>query len=482
MLQTPDIPSIPLPIWIMANNHFSCRELGDIATNMQTKLDEKNTFFRTLNPVLRIVHEGGSSQCGEDINSLAEIEPAMVLQLELTHGEYSLSLIPGTDTALIRVPTTVPGSVARHLADSLYQFFVPEQVLHALLLKSQSVQDPSIDDFLNAQPPGSVEQLEQQLARAAKPSPAYHLTFSLFSATGAPSSWEVQKALDIHVRPLIGAVAAIADIDVATQVQLYSSYSPSIKPVQEDNEFYIQQKDLTAFVNAAEWPLSPSIGLGPTLNFIVYVPNEDQIPLGIECSSSHGWLVPQWGAISILNPTLTSHTANGRHTLPLRLSEDNLRPAFDSFASQLVSLLGIPEFTGHHSLPLRLRAYKRFMGLALSSKASSGLASLARVAGRLQQIPIPKHVAQLVDTSLANITAFTAASKEARWNDAVEHAADAYVDSEKAFFDKSMVGQVYFPDEHKVAVYLPLLGPIGVPLLVGLLREVKRFVTMRKSS
>jgi phosphatidylinositol glycan class S len=39
-----------------------------------------------------------------------------------------------------------------------------------------------------------------------------------------------------------------------------------------------------------------------------------------------------------------------------------------------------------------------------------------------------------------------------------------------------MVGQVYFPDEHKVAVYLPLLGPIGVPLVLGLLKEVRRIV------
>jgi phosphatidylinositol glycan class S len=44
-----------------------------------------------------------------------------------------------------------------------------------------------------------------------------------------------------------------------------------------------------------------------------------------------------------------------------------------------------------------------------------------------------------------------------------------------------MVGQVYFPDEHKVAVYLPLLGPIGVPLVVGLMKEVKRLVAAWKA-
>ena len=43
---------------------------------------------------------------------------------------------------------------------------------------------------------------------------------------------------------------------------------------------------------------------------------------------------------------------------------------------------------------------------------------------------------------------------------------------------------MYFPDEHKIAVYLPLLGPIGVPLVMALLREVKNLVVefKRRSS
>jgi phosphatidylinositol glycan class S len=57
----------------------------------------------------------------------------------------------------------------------------------------------------------------------------------------------------------------------------------------------------------------------------------------------------------------------------------------------------------------------------------------------------------------------------------------AETEAERSFFEKSMVGQVYFPDEHKVAVYLPLLGPIGVPLVVGLMKELKRMAASRKA-
>ena len=62
----------------------------------------------------------------------------------------------------------------------------------------------------------------------------------------------------------------------------------------------------------------------------------------------------------------------------------------------------------------------------------------------------------------------------------MEHARIAEAEAERAFFEKSMVGQLYFPDEHKLAVYLPLLGPIAVPLLMGLLNELKAWKKRRR--
>lgn len=37
-----------------------------------------------------------------------------------------------------------------------------------------------------------------------------------------------------------------------------------------------------------------------------------------------------------------------------------------------------------------------------------------------------------------------------------------------------MVGLLYFPEEHKLAVLLPLWAPLALPMLVGLVREIKR--------
>lgn len=43
-----------------------------------------------------------------------------------------------------------------------------------------------------------------------------------------------------------------------------------------------------------------------------------------------------------------------------------------------------------------------------------------------------------------------------------------------------MLALLYFPDEHKYAVYTPLFGPVAVPLLVALLKEVRQWRRERK--
>jgi phosphatidylinositol glycan class S len=43
----------------------------------------------------------------------------------------------------------------------------------------------------------------------------------------------------------------------------------------------------------------------------------------------------------------------------------------------------------------------------------------------------------------------------------------------QVFFDKGILSMLYFPDDHKMAVYIPYFVPVLLPLLVGILREGK---------
>lgn len=60
--------------------------------------------------------------------------------------------------------------------------------------------------------------------------------------------------------------------------------------------------------------------------------------------------------------------------------------------------------------------------------------------------------------------------------------ADANEFSSRAFFNPGMLALLYFPPEHKYAVYVPLFGPITLPFLLVLLKEVRKWLQERRAS
>jgi hypothetical protein len=64
----------------------------------------------------------------------------------------------------------------------------------------------------------------------------------------------------------------------------------------------------------------------------------------------------------------------------------------------------------------------------------------------------------------------------------LQHSTFALEYAEKAFFDDKMGSMLYFPDEHKYAIYTPLFGPLALPLLMALLKELQGMVKGWKAS
>ncbi len=327
--------------------------------------------------------------------------------------------------------------------------------------------------------PELTARLASRASRALKYSPTYHITLSLFSPNAWPSSWDIEAAIAEYLAPLLRSASVISNFTVDTQTQLYASFSPSVQPPDYDagrGVWTLREKDLGGFINAAEWPLSPSIGAGPTLNFILYVPDPTTSPLLIKESQANSWMIPQWGGIVILNPP---SFAPPNQVQAKGLSKEDLRPALLVFSHQLLSFLGTPE--SPPSIPLKLQTLMRLRAVSLLLSASSTMGSLARLTVALPSIAIPETVSTAVDITLRHLERSCTALKDGKFRTALDNAKTAEMAAERGFFEKSMVGQLYFPDEHKVAVYLPLLGPVGVPLIMSALKEVKRIWTVRRS-
>lgn len=340
-----------------------------------------------------------------------------------------------------QVPTSsVSTSLGTFLANTLRQIFAEEQAMIAHLLSTSPSPPERIPKYVA---PNVAESLSKWTTRSMKYARTYHLTFSLFTPTATPSSWDIEAALEEHMNPLLQSFSAISNFTIDTQVQLYAT--PGVSGT------VLKKEDLSAFINAAEWPLSPSIGGAPTINFILYAGDME-----VE-GGGKSWLIPQWGGVVIQSDI------------------SDLRPAMLTFSNQLMSLLGVPE---SGSLPLRLMTLVRVRSAGLLLKASGTLGSLARLSLALRSISIPRSVAEGVYTTMEHLNQ---ACEGLGGRQGLEHARIAEEAAESAFFEKSMVGQVYFPDEHKFAVYLPFLGPIGVPLVTVVLKELKAWGRRRRA-
>lgn len=376
----------------------------------------------------------------------------------------------------IPMSTATSSPLANFIANELHSLFSEEQASLSYLLSSIPALAQTVKS--RALSPEMASKLARRSTRSFKYAPTYHLTFSLFTAKAKPSAWEIEAALEEYLAPLLGSLSPISNFTIDSQVQLYASFSPSIRQPEFDQErkaWTLQKEDLGGFINAAEWPLSPSIGAGPTVNFILYVPDPSHSPLLIAENGGTSWLVPQWGGIQILN--LPSSSDQSTYTTST-LTKEDLAPAMQIFSNQLLSFLGLPDSPA--SLPLKLSTLTRLHTTSLLSSASSTLGALARLTNSLTSIAIPDSVARSVSTTLTRLDATCSDLKDGRFASALENARIAEKEAESAFFERSMVGQVYFPEEHKVAVYLPLLGPVAVPLIMSVIKEFKTFLQNRR--
>ncbi|OJZ83454.1 hypothetical protein ASPFODRAFT_63605 [Aspergillus luchuensis CBS 106.47] len=361
-------------------------------------------------------------------------------------------------------PSASNSPLSTFIADELQLLFAEEKAIIAQVLSNNNIPGAPTS-------PDLAESVTRRLRRSMKYADTYHLAFSLFTPGASPSSWDIQAAVHDYITPVLDAFSPISNFTVDTQVQLYATSSPTAPPPEYDethSAWTLKKDDLSAFINAAEWPLSPSIGPGPTINFILYIPSPSQSPLVVKDSLATSWIIPQWGGVFLLNPP--NH--------PTHLTKETLGPAFMTFSHQLLTLLGAPSTPP--PLPLRLQTLTRVRAASLLLSASSTMGSLARLTESLPQIPIPATVATSVSTTLSHLSSACDHLRHGQFQAALASARVAEAEAERSFFEKSMVGQMYFPDEHKVAVYLPLLGPVGVPLIVGLLKEVKKVVSAWK--
>ncbi|CAE6510829.1 unnamed protein product [Rhizoctonia solani] len=319
--------------------------------------------------------------------------------------------------------------------------------------------------------------------RVAQYSPRYRLAFSLLnedaSFGGAVSSWTVERAIKEYLQPTLNELNILHNFTIESQVQFYAPLTT--EPVPAQDGYALNQEQLTIFVNSAEWSLSSSVSNDPVLHFVLFVPSLARRPLYIQDSQGkitqfNSFLVPQWGGIAILNPTF-------KGSENLVLAPHDLKPIFHTFRRQLEGLLGVPALPPPVGLRLdrgidskqvlsgwQLDTLLRRRALENIQGSVQTLNSIVGLAGQIENMPVGPSVRDDVLSALDELSQTHNATHPTQ---TLTHSALSLQLASRAFFNPNMVGLLYFPAEHKYAVYTPLFAPIAVPLVVSVIRELK---------
>ncbi|KAF8430611.1 phosphatidylinositol-glycan biosynthesis class S protein-domain-containing protein [Terfezia claveryi] len=409
-------------------------DLRDSIRNVQLHLDDAREVETGGGHLrLRLAEEERSSEAcpyrseelctweGEGANGSEEdIEVESVAEvLRLLPGgpwstEHTHSLQPSQWTIDLSYPSTYnPASSASLASLSSYA----AKMLQMVFREAEQMQPGDFD-------------MSRKIARMIRYSSRYHITFSLFTASAIPSSWDIIPAIETYLTPLLTALSPISNFTVESRCSFMRPSHRQSGPLlnEELNAWTLTEDDLSNFINSAKWPLT-SIKSDPTISFIIYIPDKSLSPLIIPESTGGGnaWLLPQWGGVAILNPkTEVEANITVVHDPPAHLTLDDLKPSLDIFATQLLALLGTPsDFSVSSSLPIRIDSLTRQRTAETLLSASTTLGSLAL------SISVSKTITAL-ERSCAVL-------KEGRFNYALKEGRIAAEEAEKAFFERTMV-------------------------------------------
>lgn len=187
--------------------------------------------------------------------------------------------------------------------------------------------------------------------------------------------------------------------------------------------------------------------------------------------TSNAILSARWGGVQLVNPNIT----NCQDHVPMAV---NPWTVMQVFLVQFKTLLGLndwssqtdvllkQDFVDIHSWEIdglyRMRILEQF----ISSRIT--LTSLSQLLGEISNIVITDEVGDAVLKSVTAISSTLQALSEGNLIEALNFSTQSFVASEFAFTHPSLLALLYFPDDQKYAVYIPLYLPVMIPVLLSL--------------
>ncbi|KAF8794296.1 GPI transamidase component PIG-S like protein [Argiope bruennichi] len=205
-------------------------------------------------------------------------------------------------------------------------------------------------------------------------------------------------------------------------------------------EFILHSDHLPSLINPIEAKLGSDTSVHPNLNFVLYIPTREQTPLQIYDNKdkplpSNAFLLPQWGGFMIYNC----------HLPKMHLPKPPYFGSPDSLSSDTLQVLSGPVIRKWEvDFLLRKNAQEQL------SVSISSLSSLSQLLQTIGNIVIRDDVGKKIHSALSSTKESLEFLAKGDLLKGFLTAQSAFVFSDEAFFDPSLLALLYFPEDQNV--------------------------------
>eukprot|EP00039_Didymoeca_costata_P013319 m.200554 g.200554 ORF g.200554 m.200554 type:complete len:511 (-) comp15738_c0_seq2:76-1608(-) len=305
-------------------------------------------------------------------------------------------------------------------------------------------------------------------------SSSYFISFSLLVSDPGDYqvSWNLEDTEATYFAPLAEQLKGVVDLVSSSQYLFYTAIE---EPVQSDtgDSYFYGEHILSRFLSIPTLnPTSPVIQR-PRINFALYAPERRFMPLHLRLpnGSQAAWNffgAPDWGGLVLIPGSEDFRKSNLTH-LDVDTSDTMM-----AFIWQLRNLLDIPVLSNYYmNSPCHVnrldhweldrflrRQYQRNM-----KRTKDGLMGLKQSLEEIPNMVIEDAIQSTVEQSVAHAQSALQAINVGDLPKAFSESNLAMQDAEKAFYNPSILGLLYFPQDELYAVFLPSLLPFFVTML-----------------
>lgn len=311
----------------------------------------------------------------------------------------------------------------------------------------------------------SLHSTNQDVRNAMAVSTSYNVLVSVVNPDPAAITldYDLVQGTKLFLEPFLSQLGSeLGAVSYQTQVIRYVTLPT--KPFKTGDKYYIIENNLPHLINPIESKLGTSTS--NDINLIIYLLEEKYCPLFIKTSSGqlkdvNSFLSPQFGAV-----ILYDH----RNQSSIDYSE-----VFRILLPQLKQLLGARGSVTPGISPKEKYLIEARTALTHIMRSIDTLNSLIRLVDSIPNMVIGDHIADQVALSLASLSSAMNSLSSGNLSAALHHSSQARDAAETSFSDPSILALLYFPDDQKFAIYIPLFLPVGLPLVVAYLDLVKKW-------